>query len=271
MKIINILLQVIALIGLMGCQVGLNASAQPKAQPKIEVAKPNYTVAQTEVELSGSGRIQLPSIADFTKQLMEDCASGSKLSEAMTKIQLNQIVRAVETNLVGLEQYAYVSLLCMETRVGKLNKPKSHAGAIGISQLIPSTAQAEAKRCGYGEIKVPDDLYDNELNLLISTCHFKKLVEDHGLAWAPLAYNAGGAAESVAKAKRLVPPSNLETAGYGAIQGVILTRYLLEPLGNQALTGHTTRKKTVAAVTPTSPTTANEEVITTTPVSSSPE
>ena len=178
--------------------------------------------------------IKLPSIQEFTTKLYEDCAGADKPSEGIRRIKIERITRIVSKNLEGLSQYVFVGNLCLETRVGKLVKPRSHAGAIGISQLMPATAMTEAKRCGFGDIKT-EDLYDDELNLEIATCHFKKLVEEHGLPWAPLAYNAGGSADSVKRAKSLVPPGNLETAGYGAIQGIILTRYLLEPMMNQVV------------------------------------
>lgn len=210
--------------------------------------KKNVAVEQQAPAVEVSGyvskeiNIKLPSLREFTKKLMEDCKNSAEKSPASKELTLNRIIRAVQTNLEGLEQYAYVGLLCMETRVGKLNKPKSSAGAIGIAQLMPETAKREAERCGYGQIKT-EDLYDDELNLLISTCHFKQLVKDHGIAHAPLAYNAGGNAESVKRAKELVPPGNLETAGYGAIQGIILTRYLLEPLTSQVLPKQPSHKK----------------------------
>lgn len=187
-----------------------------------------HRVSATQKTLNG-----FPSLPDFTYKLMNDCKGSSDISEAKKRILVGQIVRAAETHLQGLGQYAFVANLCLETRVGKLSKPKSGAGAIGISQLMPTTAQNESKRCGYGELKLPDDLYDNELNLLIAACHFRSLVDTYGIEIAPLAYNAGGNSDSVNKAKALMPPAVLETAGYSAIHGIILTRYLLEPISDQ--------------------------------------
>jgi hypothetical protein len=225
-----LLLMVFALttaLVLGGCNNANTESNQDKFGA-IQDGAAGLAMMKKEEKASGDEVVvKLPPLREYVENIMEDCASQYNLSPAMRSVRVDQIIRVMNTNLKGLAPYAFIGALCLETRVGKLPNPKSHAGATGIGQLMFQTAKTEAVRCGYGEIK-PEDLQDNELNLLIATCHFQALVDEHGLAIAPLAYNSGGGSDAVQKAKRLMPSQNLETMGYGAIVGVILTRYILE-------------------------------------------
>lgn len=68
---------------------------------------------------------------------------------------------------------------------------RSSAGAIGLMQLLPETAQAIALRTGGTRFRV-EDLYDPELNVRYGSWYLRHLrarYEDE--AWALAAYNAG--------------------------------------------------------------------------------
>ncbi len=60
----------------------------------------------------------------------------------------------------------------------------SHAGAVGLMQLMPATA------ADYG-VRSVSDLFDAETNMRVGTRHLKRLVSRYGVGKAVMAYNAG--------------------------------------------------------------------------------
>jgi soluble lytic murein transglycosylase len=72
-------------------------------------------------------------------------------------------------------------------------KAKSKSGAIGLMQLLPSTAKGIALRTGGTKFRV-EDLYDPEINVRYGAFYLRRLLSKYGderLALA--AYNAGQA------------------------------------------------------------------------------
>jgi soluble lytic murein transglycosylase len=70
-------------------------------------------------------------------------------------------------------------------------KARSNAGAIGLMQLLPATAQGIAKRTG-GTSFVVDDLYDPELNVRYGAWYLRHLLDRYGETRTALAaYHAG--------------------------------------------------------------------------------
>ncbi len=69
----------------------------------------------------------------------------------------------------------------------------SSAGAVGLMQLLPDTAQGIASLTG-GEQYEPDDLYDPEINVRYGSFYLRRLVDKYGsVELALAAYNAGQA------------------------------------------------------------------------------
>lgn len=68
----------------------------------------------------------------------------------------------------------------------------SSANAIGLMQLLPSTAQIAGKRLGLGMVS-PQDLKRPETNLRVGIYHFRQLMDEFGgqKEYALAAYNAG--------------------------------------------------------------------------------
>jgi soluble lytic murein transglycosylase len=72
---------------------------------------------------------------------------------------------------------------------------RSSAGAIGLMQLLPSTAQGIADRTGGGSF-VPDDLFEPEINIRYGCWYLRHLIErfdghPNAVDLALAAYNAG--------------------------------------------------------------------------------
>lgn len=64
---------------------------------------------------------------------------------------------------------------------------KSHAGAVGLMQLLPETAEWVAKSLG----EKIGDLYDPRINIRLGTAYLKYLLGKFSLSDALAAYNAG--------------------------------------------------------------------------------
>jgi len=72
------------------------------------------------------------------------------------------------------------------------SRARSHRGAIGLMQLLPSTAQELATEVGYKHF-TPNDLEKPEVNIHLGTYYLHKLIEafDGNQVLALAAYNAG--------------------------------------------------------------------------------
>lgn len=118
-------------------------------------------------------------------------------SQAQRVIRARQVDRIL--NQLGGNRHvqeAFIALMCKESQY----RPtvKSPAGAMGIAQLMPATAQAEADKAGLGKL-TPEDLNDPEINIFLGYQHFKGLAEKYNgnIARAYAAYNGGPAGATV--------------------------------------------------------------------------
>lgn len=92
---------------------------------------------------------------------------------------------------------ALIAAVVYEESRFKVNT-RSGAGAIGLMQLLPSTARGIAEHTGGTEVRLPQDLYDADINLRYGTWYLAHLRQRYtgrqnagDLALA--AYNAGQA------------------------------------------------------------------------------
>lgn len=107
----------------------------------------------------------------------------------------------------------FITLVAMES--GFNPKAKSHAGAVGLAQVIPKYAQEFAGHCGL--IINPEDVQEPEINLTLGACLFRHLREKYNnVSLALVAYNAGAFSKQIKDMKSMRSLSNLETAGYVA-------------------------------------------------------
>lgn len=69
---------------------------------------------------------------------------------------------------------------------------KSAKGAVGLMQLLPSTANyVWHEMFGQTDILTENDLYDVKLNIQLGVCYIKYLLQKFDEKWAICAYNAG--------------------------------------------------------------------------------
>lgn len=90
----------------------------------------------------------------------------------------------------GVDPYLVAAIINAES--GFDAAEVSHAGAIGLMQLMPGTAAAVASDAGLPAIAEAEALTDPAFNIDLGTRHLAALIEDYGdLAVALAAYNAG--------------------------------------------------------------------------------
>ena len=107
-------------------------------------------------------------------------------------LQYESIVRAHADNY-GIDPSLLAAVIYTESKFDP--DAKSPAGAVGLMQLLPETAQGIADHTGGGNYR-PSDLYDPELNIRYGAYYLARMARkyrDHPQAMdlALAAYNAG--------------------------------------------------------------------------------
>jgi hypothetical protein len=112
----------------------------------------------------------------------------SEVKKAMLSRQIDRILGSIGGD--RRTQEAFIFLMCQESQYR--TNLTSTAGAKGIAQMMPATAQAEADNLKMGKL-TSDDLFDSEINILLGYTHFKGLAATYNgnLAKASAAYNGG--------------------------------------------------------------------------------
>lgn len=90
----------------------------------------------------------------------------------------------------GIDPYLVLALIRQESLFD--TRARSSAAALGLMQLLPSTAKRVAKEIGM-DVPSPENLYEPEVNLALGTQYLKDLLERYSNNWfkAIAAYNAG--------------------------------------------------------------------------------
>ena len=88
----------------------------------------------------------------------------------------------------GLDPYLMAALICQESTF--VSDIRSHAGAVGLTQLMPPTARQYARRL---KISYSTRILTNpEANIRMGTALFADLIKKYGAVYLALAaYNAG--------------------------------------------------------------------------------
>ena len=100
-------------------------------------------------------------------------------------LKIEQIIKETGSDTVGIDVPLVLSVIVVESGFNRYIK--SYAGAVGIMQIMPSTAK------GYVKAIKEEDLYDENLNLKIGIMELKRLmiVFNGDKELALLSYNRG--------------------------------------------------------------------------------
>lgn len=138
-----------------------------------------------------------------------------QMSEVKKFVVIDTLARVAEQYLETREhKELWIAMLATESAFNP--KAKSPAGAIGIGQVMPGSAEWYGKKCGLEGIE-DQDLYDLHVNALVSVCIFKQILEGVGGRSSLLlvAYNAGAYSKDVKRIDEL-KSINTESANYVA-------------------------------------------------------
>lgn len=96
----------------------------------------------------------------------------------------------IQENAGDLEPSLILAVIMAESSFR--NKAQSHAGAQGLMQLMPATAEEMATRLGLDNFS-PDDIWDPEVNIALGTFYLNRLMNLHNgnVELALASYNAG--------------------------------------------------------------------------------
>lgn len=148
---------------------------------------------------------------DFIRDMMKVVGvKTSKTDQDLTVEMLDRVTKKV----YGDDNEAargFITLVAIESRFD--NKAKSHAGAVGLAQIVTKYAQDFAKHCN---MEINDsDVATPEINLMLGACLFRSLKQEYGnTSIALAAYNAGRFSPQVKQLKAQSQLTNMETAGY---------------------------------------------------------
>ncbi len=159
------------------------------------------------------------------------CSKGSAQS---SEISRNLLVRKIAATMLPIggsahEMQMFISIICKET--GFNPELRSPAGAVGLAQVMPATAQAVADKLKLGKVS-EKDLRDPEISVLLGYTYFLECVATNGgnLARASACYN-GGPASSTIKAMTDGGRGVHETDNYVATMFELSERKRIADLG----------------------------------------
>lgn len=166
--------------------------------------------------------VQNKELYDFIDKVMAKVKAD--ISPLKKEILIDKVIRVSNKYFKTVQdKQSFVIILSIESKFNQ--ESKSSVGAVGIGQLMPKYFQDFAKQC---QLKVNNnDIYDIDVNLAVSACHFNQLIkENNSTLLAVAAYNAGLHSHAVKGLKKLTT-INQETSNY-----VAKFAFVKESLGN---------------------------------------
>lgn len=164
--------------------------------------------------VSAAARVEETPLVPIEQHIRRSIAvSQTKLNSGEIQLlvpMLSGIAEQVFQNRTHQEYW--ISLLGVESMYDQ--RLKSHAGAVGLGQLMPKYYKDIAATCGIKDLP-SDTVGDRYINAYLSACYFSYLIkESEGIiSLALVAYNAGINSSSYKKANAGGVPVQ-ETAGY---------------------------------------------------------
>lgn len=150
-------------------------------------------------------------ILDTITWMMDRPVCQSKRTREYSALRRSSLAVSIERQFIAQggtrkEQEAFIWLICKESQFDHM--AKSPVGAMGLTQMMPPTAQETSERLALGKVG-SEDLYDPEISLRLGYNHFLHLSKmlNGNLAKVSASYN-GGMAGATMKA--------LKTGGLGA-------------------------------------------------------
>jgi membrane-bound lytic murein transglycosylase B len=175
-------------------------------------------VEQDEAQASEPGEVVVehkpePDIREFIAQTM--AIVRPRMSDVKRTIVIETLSRVAETYLETSEhRELWIAMIATESAFN--TEAKSSAGAIGIGQVMPASAEWYGQKCSLNGI-TEKDLYDLQVNALVSVCVFKQILKkvNGRSSLLMVAYNAGAYSKDVKRIDEL-KSINTESANYVA-------------------------------------------------------
>lgn len=139
---------------------------------------------------------------------------NARMSELRKQVLARQIVTVAMDLLPDQEaRKQFVTLLAIESKFD--SKAKSHVGAVGLGQVMPQFSKEFAAKCGINDLDIAD-LEVPEINLMISACRFRTLLEifKGQVSLALVGYNSGASSNQIKQLQELRNLSTVETSSY---------------------------------------------------------
>lgn len=161
-------------------------------------------------------------IMDFFMKVVEEAPISKKLSPVSIRSLANTYVNEVAFEAFDNQEERKWFVVLMAIESGFDSRAKSHAGAVGIAQVVPKYLNDFVSSCKRFDLTgaKPVDLYNPHISMMVGGCLFKLLLDrpdikgDVSLAF--IAYNAGVNSKAMKQAKNWLNITNTETANYFA-------------------------------------------------------
>jgi len=215
-----------SLVGVLGISVATQYGFRALKESARTAVSNEVALLQAEVNVFKNREVEQAKKLEELKQIELHIVKSMLLTKArLTEVQKATIVSTLSTIAVSEfsnfeQRELWIAVIAQESKFNP--KAESPAGALGIGQVMPTSADWYGEQCGITDI-TKQDLYDIRINAMISACIFNALlVKTNGSpSLALVSYNAGEFSKDVKNIDKMVN-INTESANYVAK----ITRFL---------------------------------------------
>jgi hypothetical protein len=210
MKLLKAVLSVVSVASLSACvePAQYEWQNQPEATPTATPAP----VIPTSLTASPNQEEEAAELGNYV--LLQMKIVNARMSDLRKQVLARQIVTVAMEILSNQEQRKqFVTLIAIESKFDA--GARSHVGATGLGQVMPAYAAEFAAKCGVKNLD-PKDLEVPEINLMVSACRFRNLMDifKGQISLALVGYNAGASSNQIKQLQELRTLSTTETANY---------------------------------------------------------